>query len=531
MVTTRGRQDCRASQNPAPSYQMKFRLFVASALLYLLYQPSPGVAAQPAPRPNVVIFITDDESWLERSIYGWSVIPTPNFDRVARDGVLFTRGFTSAPSCAPSRAALLTGRNFWELEQGAFIQAWLPAKFPAMPELMEAGGYRAGYSGKGWGPGVVPPESGRKRNPAGNVYNSLKRSTRQPGINDIDYPANFAKFLDERERGQPFWFWVGSTEPHAPHGTENYKKLAEKHQVPESAVKVPGFLPDLPGVRRHRANMLYEVCEADVDLGRVLKILEDRGELANTLLIVTADNGTEVLRSKTNLYDWGVRVPLAMMWPARVKPQRRVDDFVNFSDLAPTILEATSLPVPREMSGRSVLDVLLSDQAGLVDPARSWTAAGIEWHGEAEPTNLAGRMIRDARYLYIVNYSAAPRRRLAPSAKRLPDSEYTRTAATADEIELIDRHPEHPAVKKFVTLFASPRPREELYDSEADPWQLNNIADSPAHAAVKARLKAQLESYQRQTRDPRITGDMKIFDETRAFVNQRKYGAGGYGEK
>ena len=95
----------------------------------------------------------------------------------------------------------------------------------------------------------------------------------------------------------------------------------------------------------------------------------------------------------------------------------------------------------------------------------------------------------------------------------------------------IDRHPEHPAVKKFVTLFASPRPREELYDSEADPWQLNNIADSPAHAAVKARLKAQLEAYQRQTRDPRITGDMKIFDETRAFVNQRKYGAGGYGEK
>ena len=501
------------------------------AALFWLSHASPASAAPSAERPNVVIFITDDESWMERSIYGWSNIPTPNFDRVAREGVLFTRGFTSAPSCAPSRAALLTGRNFWELEQGAFIQAWLPARFPAMPDLMEAGGYHAGSSGKGWGPGVVPPESGRTRNPAGNAYNNLKRPVRQAGINDIDYPANFAKFLDERARGQPFWFWVGSTEPHSPHGKENFKKLAEKHKVTESAVKVPGFLPDTPGVRRHRANMLFEVCHADEDLGRVLKILEDRGELANTLLIVTADNGTQVLRSKTNLYDWGVRVPLAMMWPARVKAGRRVDDFVNFCDLAPTVLQAAGLPVPRSMSGRSVLDVLLSAHAGRVDPARSWTAAGIEWHGEAPPTSLAGRMIRDERHLYIVNYSAAPRRPLAPPAKWRPDLEYAKTAETADEIDLINKHPEHAAVKKFVALFVSPRPREELYDSETDPWQLNNLADSPAHAAVKARLKAQLEAYQRQTKDPRITGDMKIFDETRAFVNSRKYGEGGYGAK
>ena len=90
-------------------------------------------------RPNVLTFLTDDESWLERSAYGWSKIPTPNFDRVAKPGVLFTHGYTSAPSCAPSRAALLTGRNFWELEQRAFIQAWLPSKFPVLPDMLEAG--------------------------------------------------------------------------------------------------------------------------------------------------------------------------------------------------------------------------------------------------------------------------------------------------------------------------------------------------------------------------------------------------------
>jgi len=217
-----------------------------------------------------------------------------------------------------------------------------------------------------------------------------------------------------------------------------------------------------------------------------------------------------------------MRVPLAMMWPARVKPGRRVDDFVNFSDLAPTILEAARLPIPEEMSGRSVLDVLLSGRAGRVDPARSWTAGGLEWHGEAEPANFAGRMIRDERYLYIVNYSAAPRRPLAPREQWRPDAQYAKTAESADEIELIERHPEHPAVQRFVTLFASARPREELYDAEEDPWQLQNLADSPAHAAVKARLKAQLEDYQRRTKDPRITEEMRVFEETRAFVLKRK---------
>lgn len=482
-------------------------------------------------KPNVVVYMTDDESWQERSIYGWSKIPTPNFDRVAREGVLFTRGYTSAPSCAPSRAALLTGRNFWELEEGAFIQAWLPAKFVTLPDWFEAAGYHAGHTAKGWGPGVTPPQSGRTRNPAGNLYNRLKRATHEDGINDIDYPANFAQFLDERPSGKPFWFWVGSTEPHTPCAPENYKKLKEKYGIGLEDIKVPGFLPDTPGVRRHRANMLYEVCRADEDLGRVLKILEERGELANTLLIVTGDNGTQVLRSKTNVHDWGLHVPLAMMWSARVKGGRRVDDFVNFIDLGPTMLQAAGVTVPREMTGRSVLDVLLSDKSGRVDPARSWVAGGIEWHGEEDPVNLAARTIRDERYQYIVNYGLGPRRVLPPAQKWLSDSEYTRTAETGSEIDLVTRHPNHPQVKPFTKLFVDPRPREELYDCEKDPWQLENLADSPAHAAIKVKLKAQLEAYQRKTGDPRVTGEMKIFEQTRAFVLNRKFGEGGYAEK
>lgn len=499
---------------------MKFPRLLLALFLGVVAHIRAASAEKPFPPPNVVLFITDDESWLERSAYGWSNLPTPHFDRVARDGILFTRGYTSVPSCAPSRASLLTGRNFWELEEGAFIQAWLPAKFPVLPDLLTAGGYHAGYTGKGWGPGVPPPSRGR-RNPAGTAYNEVKRGTLEDGISPIDYAGNFERFLSARPAGKPFSFWVGCLEPHDPVGADNHLKLAAQHGLTPEAIKVPGFLPDTPGIRRHRANMLYEVCHADADLGRILRILEERGELSNTLVIVTSDNGTQLLRSKANAYDWGVREPLAIMWPAHIKPGRRVDDFVNFADFAPTILHAAGLPVPPSMSGRSFLDILLSPASGRLDPTRGWTVAGLEWHGELEPVNLAVRMIRDERYQYLINYGTGPR--LAPSARPpLPDRDFERTAATAGETELVLKHPDHPTVKPFLTLLRDARPREELYDCEADPWELKNLADSPAHAAVKARLKAQLEAYQRQTKDPRITGDMTVFDCTRAYVQKRK---------
>jgi uncharacterized sulfatase len=473
-------------------------------------------SAHAAQRPNVLIVINDDQSWLECSAYGNSSIQTPHFDRVAKAGVLFTHGYTSAPSCAPSRAALLTGRNFWELEQGAFIQAWLPAKFATLPDLLEPAGYHTGYTGKGYGPAVLPPP-GRTRSPAGNVCNSAVIKSPPAGISSIDYPANFAKFLDARPADKPFYFWAGLMEPHHPHGQDNHQKLG----LALDAIKLPGFTPDTAGVRRHRANYLYEVRHADNTLGALLKLLEDRGELANTLVIVTADNGTPTPRAKANVYDWGVRVPLAMMWPARVPAGRTVSDFVNFADIAPTILDAAGLPVPPDMSGRSALNVLLSKSAGRVDPSRDFTVAGLEWHGDLPPCGQAARMIRDERFQYIVNYSDGPRFPLT-DGKQQPDAAYEQNAATLDVAPLLSAHRDHPAVKRLVSLIQAPRLREELYDCAADPAQLKNLADAPEFADVKQKLRARLEACQRQTKDPRITGEMAIFEETLKFVRQRK---------
>ena len=155
---------------------------------------------------------------------------------------------------------------------------------------------------------------------------------------------------------------------------------------------------------------------------------------------------------------------------------------------------------------------------------------GLEWHGGGPELSPAARTIREERYQYIVNYSATPRLRLDPRERR-PDSDYASSAAAVDELALIARHPEHPQVRGFTQLYVTSRPPEELYDTQEDPWQLRNLAADPALAVVKARLRAQLEDYQRRTRDPRITGELGVFDATRAFVLERKFGAQGYAQR
>lgn len=435
-------------------------------------------------RPNVLLFITDDESWLERSAYGWSTLPTPHFDRVARQGVLFTNGFTSAPSCAPSRASVLTGRNFWELRQGAFIQAWLPKEFPVLPQLLEDHGYLVGRTGKGWGPGVYP-EQGHGLEVAGKVFNERKVADPVRGISLIDYAGNLEAFLKERAPGQAFFFWAGPTEPHGPWDRNNHLRLEKEYGVGLEDIKVPPFVEDTSAYRKTRANFLYEICYADKQLGRMLDYLESAGELDNTLVIVTSDNGTAIAKGKATPYDWATHEPLAVMWPARVPPGRTVTDFVIFADFAPTILEAAGVKTPASMSGRSFLDVLLSKKSGRVDSTRNFAVTGLEWHGEFDPERRTARTIRTDRYSCIMRYDG-------------------------DEDGMEGRPVEPSAV--------------ELYDIKNDPWQETDLSARAEYRDIRENLSRQLINFGRQTGDPRMTGDMKIFRETRLFVQERKRG-------
>src|SRR5713226_9398810 len=191
-------------------------------VMLLLVAASPGAAAvEPTEkRPNILFALADDWAWPHAGVYGDKVVQTPTFDRVAADGMLFSHVFSVAPSCTPSRAAILTGQASHRLEESGNLWSILQKKYACYPDLLEAAGYHVGFSGKGWRPGSLEG-SGRTRNPAGPSY------------------ADFATFLKSTPAGKPFCFWFGSRDPHRPYvqgsGAMSGMRLED--------VFVPPFLP------------------------------------------------------------------------------------------------------------------------------------------------------------------------------------------------------------------------------------------------------------------------------------------------
>jgi len=271
-------------------------------------------------RPNILIAISDDQSYPHTSFAGYKAVNTPAFDRVAREGLFFRNGFAASPGCSPSRAALLTGRHTWQIEQAGTHASSFPSKYVVFPDLLEQSGYFVGMTGKGWAPGDFRV-AGRPRNPAGPDFSKRKIKPPYSGMNKNDYAANFADFLAARPKGQPFYFWYGATEPHREYEKGCGLKAGKKLEDAEP----PPFLPDTPEVRSDILDYCVEIDWFDMHLGRMLKLLEEAGELDNTIVVVTADNGMPFPRAKANLYEYGTHVPLAVRWAAMAPGGRTID--------------------------------------------------------------------------------------------------------------------------------------------------------------------------------------------------------------
>ena len=296
-------------------------------------------------RPNILFCIADDWGWPHAGSYGDPVVQTPAFDRLANEGVLFEHAYVSSPSCTPSRNAVLTGQFHWRLRDGANLHSTLDVTIPVYPLLLEAEGYHVGRWRKSWGPGRLGPGGYKDgAHPAGKNYKN-----------------GFEQFLDARPEGAPFCFWLGASDPH-----RGYKLGSGKESGMDlDAIPVPGFWPNVETVRSDIADYYFEVQRFDSDVASAIALLEERDELENTLIVMTGDHGMPFPRCKSNLYEMGVHVPLAMRWGKSVKPGRRVTDFVSLTDLAPTFLELAGVDVPEAMTGRSLVTVL--ERAALCD--------------------------------------------------------------------------------------------------------------------------------------------------------------------
>ena len=338
-------------------------------------------------RPNILFCIADDWGWPHAGAYDDPVVKTPAFDQIARNGVLFTNAYISAPSCTPSRNAILTGQYHWRLGWGANLHSMLDTKHKTYPQLLEQAGYATGHWRKSWGPGRLNnwTEAGLGH-PAGKRFNS------------------FDHFLEQWNQDQPFCFWLGASDPHRGYklgsGAESGMDL--------SKIRLFEHFPDSETIRSDVADYYFEVQRFDSDVERALDRLKSMGVLDNTIVVMTGDHGMPFPRCKSNLYDCGARVPMAVQWPQNFPGNRVVTDFVSTTDLAPTFLELAGVEVPEAMTGSSWKKILESDQQGRVDPQRDHVLTGKERHVPCQEGDDTGgtpmRAIRNDDYLLIHNF-------------------------------------------------------------------------------------------------------------------------------
>jgi arylsulfatase A-like enzyme len=473
----------------------KFRLLsIAAAVLGISVPARPAAAADDAPRPNILFAIADDWGYPHAGAYGDPVVKTPTFDRLAREGVLFENACVSSPSCTPSRGAILTGQWHWRLEGAANLHSVFPDKFTTYPELLERAGYVTGTTGKNWGPGKLET----------------------PGRPLAGHPArNFREFLSARDTAKPFCFWLGSADPHRPYdagsGAASGMDLAQ--------IKLDAAFPDNEVVRSDVADYYFEVQRFDKLVGDAMAALEEAGLLENTIVLMTGDHGMPFPRGKSNLYDLGTRVPLAVRYPKLGKAGRTVEDFVSLTDLAPTYLELAGVPNLDGMTGRSLVNVLSSDSSGRIDPARDHVLFGKERHVPSqESPDMGGypcRGIRTHDFLYIRNFRPDRWPNGTPDYEHaaVPGNWYADTDNGPTKTEIIEHKDVDEAHRRAYQLCFAKRPADELYDLRKDPDQLINVAADPQYALELRELRGRLMGELEVTKDPRVVGGGEKFDE------------------
>lgn len=469
-------------------------------------------------RPNILFVISDDQSHQHTSAAGPTFVNTPAFDRVAKSGILFTNAVAPSPGCSPSRAAMLTGRYPWMIEEAGTHASGFPKKFVTYPDILEAAGYHIGTTGKAWGPGNYKI-SGRDRNPAGPSYGKRKipKGTVPSGISSTDYAANFADFLEARPDDEtPFYFWFGGVEPHRAFEKGSGIRLGKD----PAEVIVPEFLPDTPEIRSDLLDYAVEIEHFDKHLGLMLDRLEEMGELENTIVVVTSDNGMAFPRAKANCFEYGINMPLAVAWPAKIPGDRIVDDVVSLIDFYPTFLEAagtapdSSAPA---IEGTSLMPLLTSEKDGQVDPARTFAWSSRERHSSSRWNNhtYPQRALRTDQYLYIRNFK--PERWPAGAPQKMGDGNYPDDVSSpgpmhggyhdidaCPSMDFLIENRDDSEIGPFFHLSVDKRPAEELYDIVEDPACLNNLAESSEQIA---KFRQQMDAYLRTTGDPRVVAE------------------------
>ena len=506
-----------------------------------------------AKRPNILFAIADDQSFAHTSFAGAKFVHTPAFDKVASEGVYFKNCMAGSPGCAPSRSSIATGRYHWQNEQsGQHASSWMK-KYVPFVDLLDKNGYATGLTGKGVAPFQYARNENdslwRATNAAGITHSNYKYENGSSedertagGIGATNYFENFKYFMENVKGEKPFFFWYGANEPHRSYEQDSWKRTDKTLE----SVDVPGFFPDHEIVRGDMLDYAVEIEWFDLHLQRMLEYLEENGELENTIVIVTADNGMPFPRAKANGYEYGIHVPFAVRFPRDFKGGRIIEDPICFADIAPTILEITQtsqegmLPI----SGKSFLNMLKSEKQGIVDPSKKYAFSGRERHSSSRYLNWGypQRIIRSEEYMLTWNLkperwpAGAPQRivkgttdELWPmfgideNGKHHSDWAFTDIDAAPTKSFIIENMNDE-KIRPFFDLAHAKRPEFELFNVKEDPFCLHNLIGDSEYANIEMELKSALINELKKSEDPRIVGpDTEVFDSYIRYSPMREF--------
>ncbi len=442
----------------------------------------PSAEAQTEPtRLNILLFTADDLHAESLGVFGGRPKGvTPRLDRFAGESMRFERAHVNAAICAPSRAVIATGLYSHRSGAMGFMKA--REDVPDVVTTFQKAGYVAGILGKV--AHSTPKNSMRwdyefDRGDLGNGRNP-----------EIYYERSRKFFALAKERGKPFYFMVNSHDPHRPYCDP--AKLLRGAAMPSRTyspdeVTVPGFLPDLPGVRAELSQYLNSTRRLDDTFGRVLDALEESGAAARTLVVFLSDNGIAVPFAKCNAWFHSTRTPLLVRWPgvARAGTVNR-DAFVSGVDFFPTFLEATGIAGPSGLDGRSMVPLLRGEAQSGRDVV--FTQIDKKAGGDRVPM----RCVQSARFGYIYNPFSDGRHRYRNNNEGKSMKAMQRAADAGNA-----------AIAARIQLFRYRVP-EELYDLRADPDSLVNLVDRPEHAKTLDALRAKLDAWMERTGDPML---------------------------
>lgn len=453
---------------------------------------------------NILFCIADDAGHM--SAYGTPWVKTPAFDRVAREGLLFQNAYTCNAKSAPSRASIITGRNSWQLKEACNHWPTFPAEFKSYPEALAENGYFVGCTGKGWGPGVANDARGKKRDITGAPWNDKKLTPPTTNISNVDYAANFESFMKARPKDRPFCFWYGALEPHR--GYEYASSIRAGKNI-NQIDSVPGYWPDNDVVRTDMLDYALEIEHFDTHLGRILKTLEEEGELDNTLIIVTSDHGMPFPRCKGQEYNNSNHIPMAVMWKNGLqKPGRKVNEYISTIDFAPTLLEAAGLDQQQSgmqvITGRSFMDILKNKKLA-VD--RDFVMIGKERHDVGRPDDQ-GYPIRGfirGEYLYLKNFETDR----WPAGN--PETGYMNVDGSPTKTEILKAR-RNTKTAHYWQLSFGKRQAEELYNIKKDPNCMVDLSQISEYEPLMRRMEKEMTARLVEQEDPRMFGRGEVFD-------------------